>query len=93
MDDMLKEVSPLLADDKTIAQLPETLLVSNEYDVLRDDSILYKKRLEDQGVPVTWCHLEDGFHGCIMLFDKKALSFPCSHKAMSSTVSFIKGIK
>ncbi|XP_578509.2 arylacetamide deacetylase-like 4 family member 1 [Rattus norvegicus] len=87
------EVSPLLADDKTIAQLPETLLVSNEYDVLRDDSILYKKRLEDQGVPVTWCHLEDGFHGCIMLFDKKALSFPCSHKAMSSTVSFIKGIK
>ncbi|GAB1289210.1 AADACL4 family member 2 [Apodemus speciosus] len=86
------ETSPLLADDNIIARLPETLLVSSEYDVLRDDTLLYKKRLEDQGVPVTWCHLEDGFHGCIVLFDKNALSFPCSRKAMSSTVSFIKGI-
>lgn len=86
------ETSPLLADDKIIAQLPETFLVSSEYDVLRDDTLLYKKRLEEQGVPVTWCHLEDGFHGCIVLFDKNALSFPCSKKAMSSTVSFIKGI-
>ncbi|KAM5248720.1 arylacetamide deacetylase-like 4 [Ctenodactylus gundi] len=55
---------PLLADDKTIAQLPEAFLVSCEMDVLRDDTILYKKRLEDQGVPVKWYHVEDGFHGC-----------------------------
>ncbi|XP_034359750.1 arylacetamide deacetylase-like 4 family member 1 [Arvicanthis niloticus] len=86
------QTSPLLADDKAIAQLPEAFLVSSEYDGLRDDTLLYKKRLEDQGVPVTWCHLEDGFHGCIFLFDMKAFSFSCSQKAMSSTISFIKGI-
>ncbi|XP_006989102.1 arylacetamide deacetylase-like 4 family member 1 [Peromyscus maniculatus bairdii] len=86
------ETSPLLADDKTIAQLPEAFLVSCEYDVLRDDTLLYKKRLEDQGVPVTWCHVEDGFHGCILLFDKNIFSFPCSHKVMNSIVSYIKGI-
>ncbi|XP_055471279.1 arylacetamide deacetylase-like 4 family member 1 [Psammomys obesus] len=86
------EISPLLADDKVIARLPEAFMVSSEYDVLRDDTLLYKKRLEDQGVPVTWCHLEDGFHGSILLFDKNIFSFPCSHKLMSSTVSFIKGI-
>ncbi|XP_057641278.1 arylacetamide deacetylase-like 4 family member 1 [Chionomys nivalis] len=86
------EASPLLADDKTIAQLPEAFLVSCEYDVLRDDCLLYKKRLEDQGVPVTWCHIEDGFHGCILLFDKGIFSFPCSHEVMNSTVSYIKGI-
>ncbi|KAL6086170.1 hypothetical protein STEG23_013445 [Scotinomys teguina] len=86
------ETSPLLADDKIIAQLPEAFLVSCEYDVLRDDTLLYKKRLEDQGVPVTWCHVEDGFHGCILLFDKNIFSFPCSHKIMNSTVSYIKGI-
>ncbi|XP_075802277.1 arylacetamide deacetylase-like 4 family member 1 [Microtus pennsylvanicus] len=86
------EASPLLADDKTIAQLPEAFLVSCEYDVLRDDCLLYKKRLEDQGVPVTWCHVEDGFHGCILLFDKGIFSFPCSHEVMNSTVSYIKGI-
>ncbi|CAH7443613.1 arylacetamide deacetylase-like 4 family member 1 [Phodopus roborovskii] len=86
------EVSPLLADDKTIAQLPEAFLVSCEYDILRDDTLLYKKRLEDQGVPVTRCHVEDGFHGCMLLFDKKIFSFPCSHKIMNSIVSYIKGI-
>ncbi|MEJ1272413.1 putative gene 13124 [Cricetulus griseus] len=86
------EVSPLLADDKTFAQLPEAFLVSCEYDILRDDTLLYKKRLEDQGVPVTWCHVEDGFHGSMLLFDKKIFSFPCSHKIMNSTVSYIKGI-
>ncbi|KAM5248721.1 arylacetamide deacetylase-like 4 [Ctenodactylus gundi] len=83
---------PLLAADEVIAQLPEALLVSCEMDVLRDDTLLYKKRLEDQGVPVTWYHAEDGFHGCILLFDKKPLSFPCSQNVMNAVVSYIKGI-
>ncbi|KAL1776260.1 arylacetamide deacetylase-like 4 [Sigmodon hispidus] len=86
------EVSPLLSDDKIVAQLPEAFLVSCEYDVLRDDTLLYKKRLEDQGIPVTWYHVEDGFHGCILLFDKNIFSFPCSHKVMNSVVSYIKSI-
>ncbi|XP_008848172.1 arylacetamide deacetylase-like 4 isoform X2 [Nannospalax galili] len=86
------EVSPLLADDKTIAQLPEAFMVSFEYDVLRDDALLYKKRLEDQGVPVSWYHVEDGFHGCMILFDKKPFSFSCSLKALNAVVSYIKGI-
>uniref|UniRef100_A0A2K5E7Y4 Arylacetamide deacetylase like 4 n=1 Tax=Aotus nancymaae TaxID=37293 RepID=A0A2K5E7Y4_AOTNA len=85
------EVSSLLADDEIIAQLPEAFLVSCENDILRDDSLLYKKRLEDQGVRVTWYHLEDGFHGSLIFFDKKALSFPCSLKIVN-TVVYVKGI-
>ncbi|NWI98655.1 ADCL4 protein, partial [Crypturellus undulatus] len=57
--------SPLLAEDAVIAQLPETFVLSCEFDVLRDDVLLYKKRLEDHGIKVTWCHLEQGFHGII----------------------------
>lgn len=86
------ENSPLIADDEVIAQLPEAFLVSCENDILRDDSLLYKKRLEDQGVRVTWYHLEDGFHGSIIFFDKKALSFPCSLKIVNAVVSYVKGI-
>ncbi|XP_021017151.1 arylacetamide deacetylase-like 4 [Mus caroli] len=86
------EVSPLLVDDKIIAQLPEAFLVSCENDPLRDDALLYKKRLEDQGVPVTWYHVEDGFHGCILLFDKQPFSFPCSIKIANAVASYIKGI-
>ncbi|NXX20536.1 ADCL4 protein, partial [Podargus strigoides] len=57
--------SPLLAEDSVIAQLPETFLLTCELDVLRDDGLLYKKRLEDHGIKVTWCHLEEGFHGTV----------------------------
>lgn len=85
-------VSPLLADDKIIAQLPDTFLVSCEYDPLRDDVLLYKKRLEDQGVPVAWYHAEDGFHGCISLFDKPPFSFPCSMNILNAVISYIKGV-
>ncbi|XP_028716887.1 arylacetamide deacetylase-like 4 [Peromyscus leucopus] len=86
------EISPILADDKTIAQLPEVFLVSCENDILRDDALLYKKRFEDQGVPVTWYHVEDGFHGCLTLFDWKFLSFPCSKKIVNTVASYIKNI-
>ncbi|XP_009871550.1 PREDICTED: arylacetamide deacetylase-like 4, partial [Apaloderma vittatum] len=59
--------SPLLAEDSVIARLPEAFILTCEYDVLRDDGLLYKKRLEDHGVKVTWCHLQDGFHGTVFL--------------------------
>ncbi|NXL41358.1 ADCL4 protein, partial [Podilymbus podiceps] len=59
--------SPLLAEDNVIAQLPEAFILTCEFDVLRDDGLLYKKRLEDHGIKVTWCHLQEGFHGTIFL--------------------------
>ena len=45
------ENSPLIRDDEIIVQLPEAFLVSCENDILRDDALLYKKRLEDRGSP------------------------------------------
>ncbi|XP_003471459.1 arylacetamide deacetylase-like 4 [Cavia porcellus] len=84
--------TPLLADDETIAQLPKAFFVSCENDILRDDTLLYKKRLECQGILVSWYHVEDGFHGCITLFDKQIFSFPCSQKILNAVVSYIKGL-
>ncbi|NWT36441.1 ADCL4 protein, partial [Chroicocephalus maculipennis] len=57
--------SPMLAEDSVIARLPETFILTCEFDVLRDDGLLYKKRLEDHGIKVTWCHLQEGFHGTV----------------------------
>uniref|UniRef100_A0A8C5U2B2 Alpha/beta hydrolase fold-3 domain-containing protein n=1 Tax=Malurus cyaneus samueli TaxID=2593467 RepID=A0A8C5U2B2_9PASS len=57
--------SPLLTEDSIICQLPEAYIVTCEFDVLRDDGLLYKKRLEDNGVQVTWYHSENGFHGIL----------------------------
>ncbi|NXY47866.1 ADCL4 protein, partial [Ceuthmochares aereus] len=54
--------SPLLAEDAVVCCLPDTCIISCEHDVLRDDGLLYKKRLEDNNVKVTWYYLEKGFH-------------------------------
>ncbi|OXB64365.1 hypothetical protein ASZ78_009948 [Callipepla squamata] len=83
---------PLLAEDAVIQQLPESFILTCEYDVLRDDGLLYKKRLEDNGVRVTWCHLEDGFHAIISLYDYGRLSFPSGKRGLDRVVQFIKGL-
>ncbi|XP_060115093.1 arylacetamide deacetylase-like 4 [Heteronotia binoei] len=83
--------SPLMAEDAVISQLPKACIVTCEYDVLRDDGILYKKRLEDNGVPVTWYHIEDGFHGVINFFNG-FLSFPSGKKGVDSIVTFIRSL-
>uniref|UniRef100_G1LJJ0 Arylacetamide deacetylase like 4 n=1 Tax=Ailuropoda melanoleuca TaxID=9646 RepID=G1LJJ0_AILME len=83
--------APLLRDDETITQLPAAFLVSCEHDILHDDTLLCMKQSEDQGVPVTWHHMEDGFHGSLMFFDKKLFS-PCSLKITNSVISYIKSV-
>uniref|UniRef100_A0A673TYQ4 Arylacetamide deacetylase like 4 n=1 Tax=Suricata suricatta TaxID=37032 RepID=A0A673TYQ4_SURSU len=82
----------LIRDDETITQLPEAFLVSCEHDILHDDALLYRKRLKDQGVPVMWYHVEDGFHGSLLFFGKKYFSFPCSLEIVNAVTNYIKSI-
>ena len=57
--------APLLADDNKLQGLPVTYVITCQYDVLRDDGIMYVTRLQKAGVRVTHQHIEDGFHGAI----------------------------
>ncbi|XP_045715974.1 arylacetamide deacetylase-like 3 [Phyllostomus hastatus] len=84
--------TPLIAEDEVVSQLPEACIVSCEYDLLRDDSLLYKKRLEDLGVPVTWHHMEDGFHGVLNTLSMPYFQFPCSTRVLNAMVHFLKGL-
>lgn len=84
------KLSPLFADDEVIQQLPETFILTCQYDVLRDDGILYKKRLEENGVPVSWCHLVDGFHGALFLINVWFFRFSCTKTGMDQVVNFIR---
>uniref|UniRef100_A0A8D2LMQ2 Alpha/beta hydrolase fold-3 domain-containing protein n=1 Tax=Varanus komodoensis TaxID=61221 RepID=A0A8D2LMQ2_VARKO len=84
------ESFPLLAEDAVLRLLPETFLLTCEYDVLRDDGLLYKKRLEENGRAVTWFHIANGFHGVISFFDSGWFSFPSGKKGMTEIVNFIK---
>nr|XP_016853946.1 PREDICTED: arylacetamide deacetylase-like 3 isoform X2 [Anolis carolinensis] len=82
--------SPLLAEDDVVRRLPETFLLTCEYDVVRDDGLLYKKRLEDNGVPVTWHHVKDGFHGMMFLIDFGPFEFKCTRPNFRYLINFIK---
>ncbi|XP_061225464.1 arylacetamide deacetylase-like 4 [Neopsephotus bourkii] len=84
--------SPLLAEDSIIRQLPESYILTCEFDVLRDDGLLYKKRLEDNGVQVTWCHSESGFHGILSFFGYGIFSFLTGKKIMDNMVNFINSL-
>lgn len=84
--------APLIAEDDVVSRLPETCIVSCEHDILRDDSLLYKKRLEDLGVSVTWHHMEDGFHGVLSTLGLGWLQFPCSTRILDAVVHFLKGL-
>ncbi|XP_062836856.1 arylacetamide deacetylase-like 4 isoform X1 [Anolis carolinensis] len=82
--------SPIQDVDAIIQQLPETYILTCEYDIFRDDGLLYKKRLEDNGVRVTWNHLEDGFHGVALFIDTGITEFACTRSAFEDLLQFIK---
>uniref|UniRef100_A0A8D2Q714 Alpha/beta hydrolase fold-3 domain-containing protein n=1 Tax=Varanus komodoensis TaxID=61221 RepID=A0A8D2Q714_VARKO len=76
--------SPLLAEDCIIRRLPDTFIYTCEYDVIRDDGLLYKKRLEDNGVSVTWFHVKNGYHGILFTLGFGTFERPCSEWAKES---------
>ncbi|XP_029983517.1 neutral cholesterol ester hydrolase 1a [Sphaeramia orbicularis] len=59
--------APLLAGPEVLAKCPRAYILTCEHDVLRDDGLMYARRLQDAGVTVTSDHYEDGFHGCFSL--------------------------
>lgn len=82
--------SPLLAEDAVISKLPQTFLLTCEYDVLRDDGLLYIRRLTDNRVPVTWSHIEKGLHGIILLYGYRFLSPLASNRMAHDVIDFIR---
>lgn len=56
---------PLMASD--LSGLPSAYIATAEYDVLRDDGILYGRRLKEAGIPVIHHHHPEAFHAILDL--------------------------
>ncbi|XP_021109876.1 neutral cholesterol ester hydrolase 1 isoform X3 [Heterocephalus glaber] len=80
--------SPLIADQDVLQHLPKTYILTCEHDVLRDDGIMYARRLESVGVEVTLDHFEDGFHGCV-IFTSWPTNFSVGIRTRNSYIQWL----
>ena len=81
--------SPLLAGPEVLAKCPRTYILTCEYDVLRDDGLMYVRRLQDAGVTVTNDHYENGFHGCFS-FIVWPLDFDIGRRALRGYLNWLQ---
>jgi acetyl esterase len=61
-------VSPLLEDDARLASAPSAIVVTAEYDPLRDDGEAYAERLAEAGVTTTHIRFDGQVHGFFSMF-------------------------
>ncbi|MED6279928.1 hypothetical protein CHARACLAT_005768 [Characodon lateralis] len=66
--------APLLAEQGVLGKTPKAYVMTCEFDVLRDDGLMYGRRLRDAGIEVTSDHYEDGFHGCMVFANLPMMS-------------------
>lgn len=60
-------VSPLQASVEQLNKLPPALIITNEFDVLRDEGEAYAHKLIEAGVKTTAIRLLGTIHDCVML--------------------------
>ncbi|XP_066267275.1 arylacetamide deacetylase-like isoform X1 [Branchiostoma lanceolatum] len=78
--------APLMADDADLEGLAPTYVMTCEYDVLKDDGVMYATRLQKAGVRVEHDYYEHGYHGFINLFDVYELA----GTAMQNWLAYLK---
>lgn len=80
--------SPLLAEQGVLGRTPKAYVMTCEFDVLRDDGLMYARRLQDAGVTVTSDHYEDGFHGC-MVFAYLPMMSSVGRRSMNNYIRWL----
>ncbi|KAG9343515.1 hypothetical protein JZ751_013681 [Albula glossodonta] len=81
--------SPLLAPEGCLTPLPEAYILTCEYDVLRDDGVMYATRLRKAGVNITHRHYGAGFHSALM-FTIGPTKFQIAHRMTENCIAWLR---
>jgi acetyl esterase len=80
----MPDASPLRASD--LSELPPSVVITAQYDVLRDEGDAYAKRLRDSGVPIEHVCFENQMHGFVTLINV----LPASETGLDLVVAAIE---
>ncbi|XP_041375196.1 neutral cholesterol ester hydrolase 1-like [Gigantopelta aegis] len=79
--------SPMMFED--VESLPNAYVITSQFDVLRDEAIMFAHRVLDSGVKVKLNHYPKAFHGFFLFAGNSFWNFPSSEQAMKELVDFI----
>ena len=77
--------APLMAKD--LSNLPRAYVITAQYDVLRDDGIMYARRLQQAGVDVTLRNYDGAIHTITHLYRALAYSKQCMDECVAYMIS------
>ncbi|GFO43477.1 neutral cholesterol ester hydrolase 1-like [Plakobranchus ocellatus] len=78
---------PMFTSD--VRNLAHTYIITSQYDVLRDEGIMYANRLKESGVKVNLAHYWHGFHGFFLFAGGGWIELSESKKAMDDLVKYL----
>ncbi|MFT9003295.1 MAG: alpha/beta hydrolase [Liquorilactobacillus hordei] len=88
VDPLSSKISPLQADLETIGALPETLIITAEADVVRDEAESFARKMRDAGGDVTQIRFQGTIHN-FMVHNALDKTNTC-RLAMNTAVDWIK---
>jgi acetyl esterase/lipase len=65
MEERLLDPSFAPLVERNLTGLPPSFVMTCQYDILRDEGVLYAQRMREAGVTVEWKHYENGFHAML----------------------------
>ncbi|CAF1121010.1 unnamed protein product [Adineta steineri] len=84
-----RKLSPLLVDNKELAKLPTTYILTVDHDRLRDEGFIYAERLKASGVKIVHHHFEHTFHGSLT-FLEGIFELDIAHVMLDDIVKYVK---